>query len=886
MPNYLPTRFLALLGLIFLSLQLTAQRPEWRERFVLPENAGPIKSPAQFLGYEPGDRFTVYADAVAYFEYLAAQAPDRSELVEYGRTYEDKPLLRLALTSPANRADLENIRRRQLKLVDGAAGFSATERERRLKEQPVITSFSYNIHGNEASSTEAAMQVAYTLLTDPGAEVRETLEKSVVLLFICINPDGRDRYVYWYNGTMRQTGGEEPRDLEHYAPWPNGRTNHYWFDLNRDWVWGVHPESRGHTAEYQRWMPEVHVDYHEQGYDANYFTVPGTTPRNPLIPSSYDIWADTFGRANIAEFNKYGLSYFTRDRFDFYYPSYGSSYPNIMGGIGMLTEQGGIGAGRAVETNDGYVLSLRQRIFDHYTTSLATARAAARNRAALLAYSMDAWTPAKTQTVSGRAAYLVAAEEGGYGTDFVRMLLLNGVRVEETTEPLRTTTALDYRSGRAGKQREFPAGSYLIRTDQPRHLFVTNLLERNIAIDDSVMYDMATWSAPLAYNLDAYALDRLPTVATRPLTEVTETGRVAEVMDAPTYAYLIDWRQRYAPRALAELWRRGYRVRAARAPFTSGGREYAAGSLIVLRGRNLERAETLRTDMREVAELAKVEITAAATGRLSKGDDLASTRNVPVKQPRVALLVEPPFDTYTAGQLYFLFDQETRLPVERIRASVLQQTALPKFGHRYGYADLNDYDVLILPDGGSRLQELFDKAQRDQLMAWVRGGGTIVALEEAAHLFTKKLGMTEIELTGPDDVPDSLTARLSYADREQFFGQRRIPGSALRAPVDVTNPLAFGVKSEVFTLKFGARGLQPGGRLQSVGTYYDDPRELLTAGYASQANLDGLAGKTWAGVYPEGEGRIVLLLDNPHYRMFWRGPSRMVQNAVMLMGGF
>ncbi|MGB3547395.1 MAG: peptidase M14, partial [Saprospiraceae bacterium] len=582
----------------------------------------------------------------------------------------------------------------------------------------------------------------------------------------------------------------------------------------------------------------------------------------------------------------YGLSYFTRDRVDFYYPRYGSSYPNMMGGIGMLTEQGGIGAGRAVETNDGYVLSLRQRIFDHYTTSLATARAAARNRAALLGYSMDAWTPAKTQTVSGRAAYLVAAEAGGYGTDFVRMLLLNGVRVEETTEAVSVAPDLDYRTGRAGARREFPAGSYLVRTDQPRHLFVTNLLERNVAIDDSVMYDMAPWSAPLAYNLDAYALARVPPVRTRPVTEVDMPGKLAEIMDVPTYAYLIDWRQRNAPRALAELWRRGYRVRAARAPFTSGGREYSAGSLIVLRGRNLERGDSLRADMRAVADLAGVTVIAAPTGRLTTGDDLASTRNVPVKQPRVAMLVEPPFDTYTSGQVYFLFDQETRLPVERIRTSVFRQTSLPKFGLRYGYADLKDYDVLILPDGGGALKELFGKAQRDELMAWVRGGGTIVALEEAAHLFTTDSGLTKIKLTGPQNVADSLTAELAYADREQFFGQRRIPGSALRAPVDVTHPLAFGVKPEVFTLKFGARGLQPGGDLQSVGTYHPAADELLTAGYASRENLDSLAGKTWAGVYPLGEGRVVLLLDNPHYRMFWRGPSRMMQNAVMLVPGF
>lgn len=866
---------------LFVFTCLLAQTPEVRQRFPLPDHEGAIKSPARFLGYELGDRFTEYDQSVLYFYYLAEKS-NRVKIEEYGRTYEDRPLLLLTISSEANVKNSEAIRTNHLQMVDA---YERTDADKKaLLEQPVITSFSYNIHGNEASSTEAAKQVAYELATTTDPELLQSLDQSIILLFVCINPDGRNRYVSWYNTVARATGGEEPNDLEHFAPWPNGRTNHYWFDLNRDWIWGVHPESRGHTRAYQQWMPQVHVDYHEQGYDANYFTMPGTTPRNALLPDAYEGWTDTFGRANITEFNKRGISYFTRDRFDFYYPSYGSSYPSVMGAIGMLTEQGGIAGGRAVETEDGYVLTLRQRIFDHYTTSLATIRASARNRKALLQYSLDAWDPMNSKEPAN--AYLIANDGSIYLRDFIEAMLLNGAEMEMTTEELKTT-ALGYRTGKSEKY-TFPAGSIIIPTEQPRHLFVNSLLSRNMSIEDSVMYDMATWSAPLAYNLEAYTLTSPVQVATKPLRETPVIpSAVSFAGTGPVYAYVIDYDQRHAPTALAKLWKKGYRVRAALEGFTmDDGISYPAGSLIVLTGRNQEKSqEEFAREMSVIASEAQVLISAYTTGRSKDGNDLASTRNVPVKQPRVCLLVEPPFDTYTSGQLYFLFDHETQLPVERIRVSTLEQTALPKFGQRYGYADLFDYDVLILP-GARRLTEVFKGESLTQLNDWIKGGGTVVALEESALFFTKEGKITDLGTNSLARDTNQQAKLLPYAEREDYRGKRNIPGAALRSTIDVTHPLAFGVKPEVYTLKFGTESLEPSTSLETVGRYLDNAAELLTSGYASTENLQQLAGKSWAGVQPYGRGKIVYLLDNPHYRMFWRGPSRMVQNAVMILPGF
>lgn len=841
-----------------------------------------IQSPAAFLGYELGERFTEYHRSVAYFEYLA-NLSNRITLNTYGETYEQRPLINLVISSPENHAQMETLRERHLQLMD--ADFAASEEGQKvIANDPVFTSFSYNIHGNEASSTEAAMQVAYRLAASQDEETARTLAESVVILFVCINPDGRDRYVYWINGAGRQQPGISPSDFEHYAPWPNGRTNHYWFDLNRDWIWGVHPESRGHTAEYQRWMPQVHVDYHEQGYNSNYFTAPGATPRNLLLPDTYEAWSDTFGRANIAAFDREGLMYFTRDRFDFFYPGYGSSYPSVMGAIGMLTEQGGIGAGRAITTDDGYILTLRQRIFDHYTTSLATIQKAAVQRQQLLAYSVAAWNPATAK--SPHQSFVIRNEKGGFLEDFLKVMDRQGVVVEQANEDFTLASSLDYRTGKSSSV-QFSAGDYIISAQQPRHLFIHSIMDRNLAIEDSVMYDMATWSAPLAYNLEAYASTITPKVSTMPIGEKEWTGSLnsAALEGQTAYAYLIDWQQRWAPKALGELWQKGYRVRSAVAPFSNGEETYSAGTLIVLRGRNLERTSTMAEDMKNISTSTGVNIAALPTGRMSDGFDLASSRNRPVEQPRVAMLVEPPFNTYTSGQVYFLFDQETAFPIDRIRTSAFAQTSMPKLGQRYGYVDINDYDVLILP-GGRDLNRIFWQEQRLEINQWLQRGGTLIALEEAARFFTTEGKFRKVELI--KSIPDTSEAAkyLTYAEQETYRGLKRIPGSALRTNIDTTHPLAFGVKPEVFGLKLNTDALEPATVLESVGTYHQEPGELLTAGYASMDNLKRLAGKTFAGVQKVGDGKIVYLLDNPHYRMFWRGTSRMMQNAAFLLPGF
>ncbi len=336
-----------------------------------------ISSPKDYLGYELGTEYTIYADVLSYLRTLDEQS-DRVSIHPYGKTHEGRALEYLVITSEKNQKRLDDIQKNNQRLAD-PRNINPAVAKKIIRENPGIYWLSYNVHGNEASSTEAVMQVAYRLAAGRDKETKAILDNSVVILVPCINPDGRDRYVYWYKSAQSHVTNADQFDYEHDEPWPGGRTNHYWFDLNRDWVWLVHPESQGRIAAYQEWLPQIHVDYHEMGFNRNYFTMPGTTPRNLMLPEPYEALSDTFGLANIAAFDKHKVMYYTREGFDFFYPGYGSSYPSVMGSIGMLVEQGGHSrGGRAVETDDGYILTLRQRVFDHYETSFATLSAAVR----------------------------------------------------------------------------------------------------------------------------------------------------------------------------------------------------------------------------------------------------------------------------------------------------------------------------------------------------------------------------------------------------------------------------------------------------------------------------------------------------------------------------
>jgi hypothetical protein len=825
-----------------------------------------ITSPIEYLGYELGDEFTFHYQVMDYFKVLDEES-DRLSFHKYGTTYEGRDLYYAVISSGNNMENIESIREANVALANNPESTTTDDK-------PVVVWMSYNVHGNEASSSEAAMQTAYRLVAATDAETQNWLENSVVVIDPMMNPDGRDRYVYWYKSSQANVLNTDANDLEHDEIWPGGRTNHYWFDLNRDWVWLVHPESEGRIMAYQQWMPQVHMDFHEQGFNNNYFLMPGTTPRNKELPDDYEEWADAFGRGAVAEFDEAGVNYATREAFDFFYPGYGSSYPSVMGGIGMLAEQGGHSrGGRAVETDDGYILTLRQRVFDHYTNSVSIVKTASDNREGLLEYFQNSVSQSTQR--GNTAAYILPNNENDYTYQVINMLRKHSVQVERATEDFNQRNSFSYWDGSSSTQ-SFEAGDFIIKTDQPKHLFINTLFRNQMQIEDSVMYDMATWSIPLAYNLDAAWTTNGLGVSTEAVTEDLIYPAAIENAGAQ-YAYVIDWKQRHAPKALAKLWDMGYNVRSAGRSFTYNDNTYTEGSLIVLVGRNYEKRARMQSDMRQLAEGVNVVIEGFDTGRMDAGMDLASGDSQPVEKPKVALMIDSPFSSYTAGQLWFLFDQWTEFGIDRIRSGSINGI------------DLAEYDVLLLPGSWGGLGGVMSDSQIEGLKAWVRDGGVLIGTEgSGAWLTENQSGFTNVQLfeeEEEDSTDVDENAYTKYSNREDVFGLERIPGSAFKAVIDNTNPLAFGLPETLYSLKFGDDGIVPNNSLQTVG-YYVKEGEVMASGYASAENKEKARGMAFAAVQNMGSGKVVFLLDNTQYRMFWVGPSRMVQNAVMLMPGF
>ena len=835
----------------------------------LPYNES-ITSPAEFLGYELGTEYTHHYQLGQYLHNLAEES-DRVSIITYGQTYEGRDLWLVFVTSESNQTRLDDIREDNLSLADAVA-LNDEAADMLIQNHPAVVWLSYGVHGNEASSAESALQTAYRLAAAEDEESVQLREHAVTIIDPLLNPDGRDRYVTWYKSSQAHVLNVDPLDLEHDEIWPGGRSNHYWFDLNRDWVWLVHPESQGRIAEYQKWLPQVHLDIHEQGFNNNYFVTPGTTPRNLQLPDDYEPWTDRFGRGTIEEFDEHQVNYATTEAFDFFYPGYGSSYPSLMGSIGMLAEQGGHSrGGRAVETEEGYILTLQQRIFDHYKNSVATVRTAVNNRTELLSYFRDAMNPSNSKVET--SAYILPNNPNDHTYDVIDIMLKQGVTVEQAGQDFSASNALNYWSGDRSN-RSFSEGDFIIRTNQSRHLFITTLFEPEMAIEDSVMYDMSTWSIPMAYNLDAASVNSTPNVSTTELTE-TPTRDSGVINPGAGYAFVIDWAQPSAPKALGELWRRGYTVRTAEKEFTLGPLSFSRGTLIVMKGRNYEKRDDIRNDMQEIAEFADVVIHGLDTGRMDSGMDLASRSSKVLHQPKVALIVDRPFSSLTAGQIWFQFDRNVEYGISRIRS------------WQVGSIDLSQYDVIILPGTWGSVPHFGDR-ETEAIKDWVERGGTLVATEQSALNMSKdRMDIINVELVKDDEVENGSeidpAAFTPYEARVDTFGLRRIPGAAFKAHVDVSNPLAFGVKENLYSLTYNTDQFVPSSDYQVVGYYEKDASQLLASGYASQENLQKAAGNVFAGVVPMGRGKVALLADNTQFRMFWRGPERFMINAVMLL---
>jgi len=801
-----------------------------------------LKSPSEFLGYELGTQFTRHHQVVDYYQYVAKAASDRVQLQEYGRTNERRPLIVAYLSSANNIQDLDKIREEHLKSTRGESTASRA-----------IVWLSYNVHGNESVSTEASMQTLYELLTIKKAY----LENTVVIIDPCINPDGRDRYVNWYNQYKNIPFNVDPNSKEHHEGWWNGRSNHYMFDLNRDWAWLTQVESRQRLKKYNEWLPHVHVDFHEQGVDYPYYFAPAAEPFHEVITKFQRDFQITIGKNHAKYFDANGWFYFTKERFDLFYPSYGDTYPTYNGAIGMTYEQGGSGrAGLGIKTSIGDTLTLKDRIAHHHTTGLSTVEVAAKNAEKLNTefkkFYRNKSFKYKSYVLDGDLDKILALSE---------LLDHHGIKYGFT--PNSNVKGFNYKTGKISSKKT-TNNSMVISTNQTKGTLVKVLFEPNAQLSDSLTYDITAWSLPYAYGMDALASETLVPGNLENPVELLDGKPRTTTGDENTYAFLTDWNSMKDARFLTELLKKDVRVRFANKPFRLEGRTYKRGSLIITRSDNKHNKDFYKILSKTAEKHAKT-LNTTATGFVEEGKDFGSTYVQMVPDIKIAVLGGNPTSTLRFGEVWHFFEQQLNYPIAVLDADYIKSV------------DLSDYDVLILPDGKS-YNDLMTEDMLQDLKRWVSAGGKLIAMGKAINSIDGSKGFGIKLRKQEKDSINSKTLPFELTERERL--KTKITGAIFRTEVDPTHPLAYGYDDTYFSLKLGNDTFE---YLEKGNAVYIDDATRPVAGFAGSKAQDNIAKSLIFGVEAHGDGKVIYMVDNPLFRGFWENGKLFFANALFMV---
>ncbi|MBG9375248.1 zinc carboxypeptidase [Panacibacter sp. DH6] len=809
-----------------------------------------VQSPDDFLGYKVGTKFTRHFKIVDYFKSVAQARPDMVKLEKYGETYEGRDLMLAFIALPENLQRLDAIRANNLRL----AGIAKDKMAPQTEGMPAIVWLSYNVHGNEPSSSEAAMRVLYALADPANKETKEWLKNLVIIIDPCINPDGRDRYVNWYNNAAGKNFNAYPFAREHQEPWPQGRTNHYNFDLNRDWAWQTQIESQQRIKVYNQWLPQVHVDYHEQGYNAPYYFAPAAEPYHEVITGWQREFQVQIGKNNAKYFDANGWLYFTKEIFDLLYPSYGDTYPSYNGSIGMTYEQGGIGAGLGVRTKDGDTLTLVDRSTHHYTTSLATIETSAKNAARLVTEFKKYFDDNRKASGSDYKTYILTAKDANQLNAVATLLDNNGI--EYGSVNATNVKGYNYVSG---KDEAFSDEGYQLAVSafQPKSRMVKVLFEPRSFISDSATYDITAWSVPFVYGVKAYALREK--VGITPYKKAETTKNITA-----NYGLLVPYTSMSSVKVLAQLLSQGVKVRYSEKAFIYHGKNYAQGTLIILKGNNVNNWQQLAN---AACKQFNVQPDDVESGFVDKGADFGSSYIHFIKAPRVALLTGKEVYSDAAGEVWSFFDNTINYPVTQINADNIGNT-------------LKDFDVLIMPNGN--YGSLGNNEAQEKIKAFIRSGGKVIALENgAAKIAGMDMGLKEKQNGDTAKNKDDYADLKKYGDRERDFLPQSIPGAIYKVQLDNTHPLAFGYPDYYYTLKQDTRMFEFLKEDWNVGVI---KRSGYISGFAGSKVKSQLQDGLLFGDVKYGNGNIVVLTDDVLFRLFWENGKMMFSNAVFLVG--
>ncbi len=812
-----------------------------------------VQSPEEFLGYKLGTRFTPHWKLIEYYKYVATKVPSMVKLQSYGRTNEGRELLVAYISAASNITNLETIRQNNLGLAQMASGGN-------LSNAPAIVWLSYNVHGNEASSSEASLLTLFALVDPANSKTKQWLQNTLVVMDPCLNPDGRDRYVNWFNSVVGSQPNASLDAREHREPWPGGRSNHYYFDLNRDWVWQTQIESKQRVSLYNTWLPQVHVDFHEQGINEPYYFAPAAEPFHEVITPWQRDFQKTIGLNHARYFDENGWLYFTKERFDLLYPSYGDTYPLYNGAIGMTYEQGGGGAGALMVMNgNGDTLTLTDRLTHHYTTGLSTIEVASQNASKLVSQFQDYYKNS-LKGVGDYRSYVIKSSPQDAGRIKALTELLDKNNIQYTSGKPGSYKGYDYSTGKEGSF-SLTNEDIVVSSAQAKGTLVKVLFEPSTRLSDSVTYDITAWALPYVYGLTAYATKQFIVPGSKLDTTIINNK------SSGNYGYAIPWNGVQSVKLVTDLLQRGVKLRFSEQPFAVGNQQFQRGTVLVLKTSN-QFYPRLWDSIQHIATQFKIQLTPVSSGFVEKGYDLGSPYIRPLSKRKIAMLTGDGTSSLSTGEIWHFFDQQLHYPITLINSNDI------------GRINWSDYDVLIMPDGNYRF--LSDKPQTDLLKTWIQGGGHVIALESAVAQLARLDWAIKQKKEEEAESKDIYASLKKYEDRERDYIPNTTPGSIFRVDLDNTHPLAFGFPGYYYTLKQDDaiyEFIKEGG--WNVGVIKKEKQVAGFVGAKLQPRLqDGLL----FGVQDIGRGTITYLADDVLFRSFWENGKLLFSNAVFLVG--
>ena len=806
-----------------------------------------IPTPEKFLGYAIGANHTRHDKLVEYFRELD-RLSDRVTMQIIGKTFEQREQVTAIFTSPSNHQRLEEIRKANI----------AGQLTGNTENIPLVIHLGYNVHGNEPSSSEAALLTAYYLTASENEETIKWMGEMVILMDPVINPDGRDRHTHWANMHKASPAVADPLDREHTEIWPGGRFNHYWFDLNRDWFLGTFPETRNRIKFFHQWRPYVQTDHHEMGTNSTFYFDPGEdASNNPVVPdylykTVYPKYAEYFSQAT----DKIGSMYFTKEAYDKLYPGYGSSYINFYGGAGFLFEQAS-SRGHVQETNT-IPITFAFTIRNQFTASLTTVRASLKEKAMLLKLRKEFYRTSKEQQVkSSIKGYLFGDANDATRTNaFVSMLLLHEIEVYE----VNNTTTGDGKIFEAGK-------TYYVPTAQNNYTMLRSVFEKQITYIDSSFYDASAWSLVHAYNLPYAEIKNSFTAGNR----VTVLPvQVSATPPRSNYAYVISNTDYNIHKAIYHLQNAGVIVQSAFRPFTAlingKNKDFGYGTVIIPVNQQKISVDSLHHAITEAAVQSAITIYSLNTGYNAGGIDMGSGYVRTLNKPEVVMIIGTGVAASEAGFIWHLLDQRLQMPITKM--DILN----------IGGANLKRYNTMILVSG---VYSLLDKTSTDKIKAWVQAGNTLITIKTGTEWAIKN-GFTKEKLL-PVDSAKGIPARQDFDMAVHIEGAKSMGGSIFRVDLDTTHPIGFGFTSrKVSVYRNGLTFLQPSVNPYSTVSQYSN--EPLIGGYIHPTTLKKVKNSASILVGAEGSGRVIMFSDDPNFRGTWYGTNKLFLNALFYGG--